>query len=163
MKARRPPAEPARAVASRLRSRAVRPPPGRRARAAPAAAAPGAAQIDDFLAQHASPMTGTGATFVAEGREHGVDPAFLVAISGAETSFGRFLYSEGGDQCTYNAFNWFYGATWPHSDFSSWDEAIARVAQGLARQPVLRRRSLLGRGHRAAVLPGRHRATGSPT
>jgi len=61
-----------------------------------------------------------------------VDPAFLVAISGAETSFGQLLYAENGDQCTYNAFNWFYGATWPQSDFGSWDEAIGRVAGGLA-------------------------------
>ena len=76
-------------------------------------------------------MTGTGATFVAEGRAYGVDPAFLVAIAGAETSFGELLYSENGDQCTYNAFNWFFGPTWPQSDFGSWDEAIGRVAQGL--------------------------------
>jgi hypothetical protein len=96
-----------------------------------AAAAPDASQLDAFLAQHASPMTGTGATFVREGQEHGVDPVFLVAIAGAETSFGELLYSENGDQCTYNAFNWFYGPTWPTSDFSSWDEAIARVAEGL--------------------------------
>jgi len=100
--------------------------------APPAAAAPDAAQIDDLLTAHSSPLTGTGATFVAEGRAHGVDPAFLVAISGAETSFGELLYSENGDQCTYNAFNWFFGATWPQSDFGSWDEAIARVAEGLS-------------------------------
>lgn len=97
-----------------------------------AAAAPDAAQLDAFLAQHASPMTGTGAVFVAEGEEHGVDPVFLVAIAGAETSFGQMLYAENGDQCTYNAFNWFYGPTWPTSDFTSWDEAIAAVAEGLS-------------------------------
>src|SRR5665647_3480899 len=95
-------------------------------------AAPGAAQIDDFLAAHGSPLTGAGATFVAEGRAYGVDPAFLVAISGAETSFGQLLYAKNGDQCTYNAFNWFFGPTWPQSDFGSWDEAIGRVAEGLA-------------------------------
>ena len=97
-----------------------------------AAAAPDAAQIDDFLAAHGSPLTGAGATFVAEGRAYGVDPAFLVAISGAETSFGQLLYAENGDRCTYNAFNWFFGPTWPQSDFGSWDEAIGRVAGGLA-------------------------------
>ncbi len=96
-----------------------------------AAAAPDAAQLDAFLAQHGSPMTGTGATFIAEGQMYGVDPVFLVAIAGAETSFGRLLYSENGDQCTYNAFNWFYGPTWPTSDFTSWGEGIARVAEGL--------------------------------
>lgn len=77
-------------------------------------------------------MAGTGDAFVAEGREHGVDPAFLVAIAGAESGFGLYLYSEGGDVCTYNAFNWFYGPTWPQSDFDSWRQAIARVAEGLA-------------------------------
>jgi hypothetical protein len=97
-----------------------------------AAAAPDAAQLDTFLAGHASPMTGAGATFIREGQEHGVDPVFLVAIAGAETSFGELLYSEDGDPCAFNAFNWFYGPTWPASDFSSWDEAIARVAEGLA-------------------------------
>jgi len=97
-----------------------------------AAAAPDAAQIDDFLALHASPLVGTGGAFVAAGQAYGVDPAFLVAIAGAESSFGELLYSENGDQCTYNAFNWFYGPTWPQSDFSSWEEAISRVAQGLA-------------------------------
>jgi hypothetical protein len=96
-----------------------------------AAAAPDAAQLDAFLAQQGSPMTGTGATFIAEGQLYAVDPVFLVAIAGAETSFGKLLYSENGDQCTYNAFNWFYGPTRPTSDFTSWDEGIARVAEGL--------------------------------
>jgi hypothetical protein len=96
-----------------------------------AAASPDAAQIDVFLLEHGSPMTGTGDTFVAAAESHGIDPAFLVAIAGAETSFGRQLYSQDGDQCTYNAFNWFYGPTWPTSDFTSWEEAIARVAAGL--------------------------------
>jgi hypothetical protein len=96
-----------------------------------AGANPSAAQIDAFLAEHQSPMTGTGAVFAAEGTAHGVDPAFLVAIAGAESSFGRHLYSKDGDVCTFNAFNWFYGPTWPESDFGSWPEAIARVAEGL--------------------------------
>jgi hypothetical protein len=96
-----------------------------------AAAAPGAAQIDDFLALYHSPMVGTGNAFAAAGQAYGVDPAFLVAIAGAESGFGQYLYSQGGDQCIFNAFNWFYGPTWPQSDFASWDEAIARVAAGL--------------------------------
>ena len=96
-----------------------------------AAAAPDAAQLDAFLAGHDSPMAGTGAVFIAEGQLYGVDPVFLVAIAGAESSFGKQLYSKDGDECTYNAFNWFYGPTWPTSDFTSWDQAIARVAEGL--------------------------------
>jgi hypothetical protein len=101
------------------------------AAASAASAAPDAGRIDAFLVEHGSPMAGTGGTFVAEAASHGVDPAFLVAIAGAETSFGQLLYSQDGDQCTYNAFNWFYGLTWPTSDFTSWEEAIARVTAGL--------------------------------
>ncbi len=97
-----------------------------------ASPAPDAVALDAFLARHASPMTGAGATFIREGLRHGVNPVFLVAIAGAESSFGRFLYSRNGDQCTYNAFNWFYGPTRPESDFASWDEGIARVAAGLS-------------------------------
>jgi hypothetical protein len=102
--------------------------------AAPASAASGldAAAIDAFLATQGSPMSGCGATFVAEGADHGVDPAFLVAVAGAESSFGLYLYSSGGDQAEYNAFNWFYAATWPEADFGSWDAAIAAVAAGIA-------------------------------
>lgn len=100
---------------------------------APAASAvPDAGQIDAYLALHSSPLTGLGAAFVADGAAFGVDPAFLVAITGAETSFGLYLYWQDGDQSTFNAFNWFYGPTWPASDFASWEEAIAGVSQGLA-------------------------------
>ncbi len=91
-----------------------------------------AAAIDAFLSAQGSPMAGSGATFVAEGAEHGVDPAFLVAVAGAESSFGLYLYSAAGDQATYNAFNWFYAPTWPEADFGTWAEAIAAVAEGIA-------------------------------
>lgn len=95
-------------------------------------AAPDATALDAFLVAHQSPMTGMGAIFAAQGQANGVDPAFLVAIAGAETSFGQLLYAQDGDVATFNAFNWFYGPTWPQSDFATWDEAIARVAAGLA-------------------------------
>jgi hypothetical protein len=97
-----------------------------------AAAAPTAAQIDTFLAAQGSPMAGMGATFVADGRQYGVDPAFLVAITGAETGFGRLIYQEGGDYCTFNAWNWFWGPTRPQSDFTSWADGCDHVAAGLA-------------------------------
>ncbi len=97
-----------------------------------AAAVPTAAQIDTFLAAQGSPMVGMGATFVAAGREHGVDPAFLVAITGAETGFGKLIYQEGGDYCTFNAWNWFWGPTRPLSDFASWADGCDQVAAGLA-------------------------------
>lgn len=101
--------------------------------APPAAAAATTAQdIEMLLAEYGSPMRGLAPVFLAEGLEHGVDPAFLVAVAGAESSFGRLLYAPGGDQATYNAFNWFYASPREASDFSSWEEAIHRVAQGIA-------------------------------
>ena len=96
-----------------------------------AAAAPDAAQLDAFLAQHGLSDDRLRRHLHRRGPAVRGRPRFLVAISGAETSFGQLLYSENGDQCTYNAFNWFYGPTWPTSDFTSWDEGIARVAEGL--------------------------------
>jgi hypothetical protein len=104
-----------------------------------AAAGPAAASssldaqlIDAFLAAHGSPMTGSGATFMAESAEHGVDPALLVAIAGAESSFGQFLYDNQGDQATYNAFNWFYTASRSDADFGTWQDAITAVAAGIS-------------------------------
>lgn len=97
-----------------------------------AQATPSAAQIDTFLAAQGSPLAGEGATFCSAGQQYGVDPAFLVAIAGAETSFGQYLYCSGTQTASYNAFNWFYGPTRAASSFTSWDQGIETVAQGLA-------------------------------
>lgn len=101
---------------------------------APAAAAPTAEQIEALLAEYGSPMQGLAPVFLAEGLEHGVDPAFLVAVAGAESTFGRFLYAPGGDEATYNAFNWFYASPRESSDLASWEDAIHRVAEGISGQ-----------------------------
>jgi cell wall-associated NlpC family hydrolase len=78
-----------------------------------------AATIDDFLRAQGSPMAGSGASFVSAGRETGIDPRYLVAISGAESSFGVNLFRP------FNPFGWGY------ETFSSWDQAIRTVAHGL--------------------------------
>ena len=59
--------------------------------AAPVAAAqpPTAAALDAYLASKGSPMTGQGAAFVASGGQWQVDPRLVVAIAGAESSFGQ--------------------------------------------------------------------------
>ncbi|HUK77073.1 MAG TPA: hypothetical protein VL117_05660 [Thermoleophilia bacterium] len=99
---------------------------------APAAhAVVGPAQIDGYLLAHGSPLAGEGQTFYQAARRNGVDPAFLVAISGAESSFGQFLFAVGPQTATYNAFNWFYAPTRAGSAFTSWDQAIDAVAAGL--------------------------------
>lgn len=78
-----------------------------------------AAQIDDYLGSQSSPMAGEGEDFVGAGRSTGIDPRYLVAIAGAESSFGRYLFRP------FNPFGWGYAA------FSSWNEAIQAVANGL--------------------------------
>ena len=59
-------------------------------------------QIDDYLRDKGSPLAGQGEAFVNSGRTHNVDPRLLVAIAGAETTFGLNTCAE------YNAWNWFY-------------------------------------------------------
>lgn len=100
--------------------------------ARPAAATPSAADIDSMLLANGSPLAGLGSSFVAAGIKYGVDPAFLVAITGAETSFGRLLYSSGGDTAQFNAWNWFWAPTRAGSDFATWQEGVDRVAAGLS-------------------------------
>lgn len=80
------------------------------------------ARIDGYLASRASPLTGLGAVFVTECRAVGVDPLFLVAISGAETSFGTY----GPSQAIHNPFGMGPGIVYP-----SWSDAIRAAARNL--------------------------------
>ncbi len=81
-----------------------------------------AAQIDGYLASKASPLTGLGAVFVTESRAVGLDPRFLVAISGAETSFGTYGPSQG----IHNPFGMGPGIVYP-----SWSDGIGAAARNL--------------------------------
>lgn len=78
-------------------------------------------EIDRFLQRQGSPMAGTGRFFAKAGRRYGVDPRLMVAITGAESHFGRNLGSG-----SYNPFGW-----GPHIDFRNWRQGIFRVAEGL--------------------------------
>ncbi len=79
-------------------------------------------QIDGYLASKASPLTGLGAVFVTESRSVGLDPRFLVAISGAETSFGTY----GPSQSIHNPFGMGPGIV-----YATWSDAIAGAARNL--------------------------------
>lgn len=79
-----------------------------------------ASRIDDYLKQHRSPLAGLGAEFINAGRRYGVDPYLLVAISGAESSYGKHING------SYNPFGW-----GPGIHFNSWGQAINAVASGL--------------------------------
>lgn len=92
-------------------------------RPATVTAAPDAAAIDGYLASKLSPLSGFGAVFVAEARRVGLDPRFLVAIAGSETSFGTY----GPSQAIHNPFG-----LGPHMRFGSWPDAIRYAATNLA-------------------------------
>lgn len=81
-----------------------------------------ARQIDGYLASKASPLTGLGAVFVAESEAVGLDPRFLVAIAGSETSFATY----GPSQTIHNPFG-----MGPHIVYPSWSDGIRAAAQNL--------------------------------
>lgn len=79
-----------------------------------------ARQINAYLKRHNSPLAGYGNAFIRAGRQNGVSPALLVAISGAESSFGHI------NSGTNNPFGW-----GPGIDFPNYNAAISTIAKGL--------------------------------
>lgn len=97
-------------------------------------ASPNAAQIDDFLTRKNSPLAGIGTALSGYARDYDIDPRLVVAIAGAETTFGLH-------QCTdNNAWNWFHHRTCPQSPFTSYQEGAEHVTRFL-------RLSYLNRGY----------------
>src|SRR5690348_14565124 len=69
-------------------------------------------QIDSFLTDKRTPtkpLAGMGEDFVSLGSQYGVDPRLIVAISGAESSFGAHVCTQS------NAWNWFWEGPCPKS------------------------------------------------
>ena len=81
-----------------------------------------AGQLDTYLTGKGSPLAGRGAVFVYQALAVGLDPRLLVAISGAETSFGTYGPSQG----IHNPFGLGPGIVYP-----TWDDAIAAAARNL--------------------------------
>ncbi|MBK9094444.1 MAG: M23 family metallopeptidase [Anaerolineae bacterium] len=89
----------------------------------------GADQIAGYVAckRADSPLSGYGATFVAAAADWNVDPRLIVAIAGAESSFGT-----NGSCATQNHNAWGWGGGWPNCwDLTTWDAGVRRVTQGL--------------------------------
>ncbi len=98
-----------------------------------------ATQIDNYLngihpKNDLRPLSGHGTNFASEGSTYNVDPRFVVAISGAETTFGAFTCSED------NAFNWFWnpGTGCHQSPFDNWDAGIHTVSHYLQKSYLLK-------------------------
>ena len=92
--------------------------------AKPAAANPSATSINKFLTSKSSPMATQGNNFMEIGKKYDLDPRLLVAIAGAETTFGRNITAG-----QYNAFNILYNGH--NSPFKSWQSAINALGHSL--------------------------------
>jgi hypothetical protein len=85
-----------------------------------------AAKITSYLKSKGSPLAPYGAEHVASGKKWGVDPRFIVAISGGETGFGL----TGDGPAVHNAWGMFDS----HSQnivFPSWPAGIEAAAKHL--------------------------------
>ncbi|MBI5044448.1 MAG: glucosaminidase domain-containing protein [Candidatus Levybacteria bacterium] len=81
--------------------------------------------LTEYLKTKNSPLVDSAATFVQEADKYQLDWKFVAAISGLESSFGKHIPAY-----SYNGWGWgVYGDNVMR--FSSWDEAISTISQGL--------------------------------
>lgn len=83
--------------------------------------------IDDYLRSKGSPMAGLGGDYVAAGKASGVDPRLMVAISGAETSFG----TRGQGPSVHNAWGMFDSHS-QNISYATWKDGIVAATQNIA-------------------------------
>lgn len=97
--------------------------------------APGltAASLNAYLAGKTSPMADQGQNYMAVCAGFDIDPRFLIALSGAETGFGRNI-----TWGRFNAWNWGWNTRHQkQSPFASWLEGITSVAHHLTKPTTL--------------------------
>jgi hypothetical protein len=80
-----------------------------------------------YLSGKGSAIAASADTLFKEGQTWDIDPRLIVAIAGAESSFGRRVCA------AHNAWNWFYKRTCPPSTFDSYDEGIRTVTKFMQR------------------------------
>jgi len=84
--------------------------------------------IDRYLRKKGSPLEGLGSVFYDEAQKRGFHPYILVAVAGAESSFGK--HTRGN----HNFLGWARGKV----GFSSDSDCIEKVAQKIAELPYYR-------------------------
>lgn len=81
--------------------------------------------LKEYLNQHSSPLEENAKDFVRYADEFNLDWRLVAAISGVESTFGKFIPYD-----SYNAWGWgVYGNNVIY--FSSWKEGIGTISKGL--------------------------------
>jgi hypothetical protein len=84
--------------------------------------------LNAYLKSKESPLEGEGPNFMKWGLQYNIDPRLMVAIAGAESTFGKNLQAG-----NFNPFGLLYNSADPyHSDYESWDHAIKGLGYSLS-------------------------------
>lgn len=93
--------------------------------------------LNDYLQKYNSPLQYHAQDFVDAADNAGIDWRLVAAISGVESTFGKFV--PGGSNTPYTSFNaWGWGASTPDAAiyFKSWKEGINTVSVGLKKNYI---------------------------
>lgn len=90
------------------------------------------AQLKSYLASLNSPMEGSAGHFISEADRLNLDWKLVAAIAGVESTFGQHIPTN-----SYNGWGWgVFTGTNDGVHFSSWNDGITQVSEGLRKNYV---------------------------